>query len=699
MHADTNKANIFGDGRAENDKKMLDLAFYEWQDYKTLQESNDRFIVVGRRGTGKSALTYQLEREWRAKKEITIVIAPSEEEIIGLRIAANLFGSTVSRIRAGVKMAWKYAILMEIALRLSINYKTKDALPSYETTFSHLKLWKQSGDSIIERLRQRLKIDIRPLESSEERITEISRIFALTRISSELLELISTGEKIVSILIDRLDEGYEPDPVGIGIVDGIIYGMDDIRSNFNGKIRGIIFLRDNIFRAIEEADNDFSRNIEGQVLRLHWDPVELLHLITKRIRYALSIEQESDIKVWNRYVTDDLRGIEGFKKCLKLTLYRPRDLLTLLNQSHLTAKKQDRINLMLSDVESSAKQISVTRFDDLSKEYSSVFPGIRVFINAFAGGTRKLSFQSADEIIQRLLVAENLTPGEIQFERILGGSAEIVKALYGVGFFGVIEEGTDRFIFSHDGKRPNRNYAPTSTLLIHPCYWAALNLSKTDYEISLTDDIFDEYEISISSESKEIRERKLGQMISELNEIGIGSEGASLFEDWCKRTIEIAFPKNLTNIQLHPNKSHVQRRDVVATNQGITGVWKRIREDYTVRQVIFEVKNYEKLSIDEYRQVSSYLGREYGSLAFIICRDSIPELTKERDLEPFREFYSFKNHVIVKLTAKQMSSILSKLRSPQKNDDVDRILDKHLDNHIRLYAIGQDGQTSKRRKR
>jgi hypothetical protein len=53
---------------------------------------------------------------------------------------------------------------------------------------------------------------------------------------------------------------------------------------------------------------------------------------------------------------------------------------------------------------------------------------------------------------------------------------------------------------------------------------------------------------------------------------------------------------------LHPNKAGVQRRDVVATNVGESPFWRRIYQDYGTRQVIFEVKNYEALTADDFRQ-------------------------------------------------------------------------------------------------
>jgi hypothetical protein len=50
------RPTILGDLRAEADGQMLRRAFLETADYRTLIETSDRPIVVGRRGTGKSAL-------------------------------------------------------------------------------------------------------------------------------------------------------------------------------------------------------------------------------------------------------------------------------------------------------------------------------------------------------------------------------------------------------------------------------------------------------------------------------------------------------------------------------------------------------------------------------------------------------------------------------------------------------------------
>lgn len=693
------KTNIFGDVRAEHDHAMLDAYFFESQNYRTLFESSDRFIVVGRRGTGKSALTYRLSKDWAARKDLRLVLAPTEEQVIGLRPVAALFGDTVSKIRAGIKLSWRYALLMEIAALCQSNYKTAPEIQKYETLRAHLKTWTARGTCLFERLRATLRDRLHGIKDPEDRIADLPSLLQLNRITEEVSTLTGSLKQRLIILIDRLDEGYEPDITGVGIVDGIIYGTDEVRNVLNTQVRAIVFLRDNIFRAVQLEDKDFSRNLESQVLRLHWDQEELFYMVCKRIRAAFMLERESDVKVWNAITVNELHGREGFKKCLRLTLYRPRDVIALLNAAIEQARRHRRETLIEEDFNESSKHISATRFDDLGKEYETVFPGIRQLTASFANGPAQFSLQDGIRNIRSVLEDPDINAKVLQHLRILGSEEEIVKALYGVGFLGIQDRQSSSWIFSHDGKRPDKVTSTDDLLMIHPCYWNALNVQRDELDPGAAEQIFDEYEITIHSQSTEQRASSLGRLISELASIPLGIDGAAQFEEWSKRVIEIAFAKELTNVQLHPNQSAVQRRDIVATNQGIHGFWKRVREDYETRQVIFEVKNFEEIGIEEYRQLNGYLTREYGRIGFIICRDKQPGLVKGRELEAFREFY-FQNKLMLKITAASLTSVLSKLRNPSKIDAGDMALGHHLDTHIRLYSTGQtDAAGPKKRRR
>lgn len=685
------KSNVLGDVRAENDHAMLDSAFHEWQDYKSLLESDDRFVVVGRRGTGKSALTYRLMKEFEEKHYFVVVVDPNEEEFIGLRVVAEQFGNSVQRVRAAIKLGWRYALMMEIASQLSTHYKTAPQIQSSHLN-SYLKDWKRSGTTAISCLKSTLRANVKQDESPEERIAELAARLHIDEVSELLATVLNGISKKIVVLVDRLDEGYEPDPIGVGIVDGIVYGTDDLRSR-SPEIKTVLFLRDNIFRAIQQFDQDFSRNIEGSVLRLHWDPQELFYLVCKRMRTAFNENIESDIKLWNQYSDASLHGREGFKKCLQLTLYRPRDIVALLNNAFQAAKKQSRTTITEEDLLASSKYISNVRYDDLSKEYSSVFPGIAILTRAFAGKGSRITIDEARSTVDSVMQRQDLEPQVVQHLRLLGSPDEILKALYAVGFIGLLDP-SGNFVFCHDGSKQEKFFSEASWLLVHPCYWTALDIRSEPLTADAAQEIYDEYEITIASQSKEIRDKMVGRIVSELQEIDTGDEDAHVFEDWCKRAIELIFAGQLTNLQLRPNNNATSRRDIVATNEGLKGFWQRILKDYGTRQVVFEVKNYEKLTVNEYRQAFSYLGKEYGKCGFIVCRDKVKELTKGADLDAFREFYN-KDVVIIKLTANFLVAMLNKLRSPQKFDVANDMLTKHIDEHIRLYA---NGQTSSKKK-
>ena len=695
----TARPNAFGEVRAEFDHNALDRAFFEWQDYRTLFESTERFIVVGRRGTGKSALTYQLQKVWGGRKFPLLVIAPNEEQVFGLRPLASLFGQTVMRIRAGVKLAWRYAILMEITSMIANDYRDKGEIASRKDLNRHLQRWLAAGSNPISRLRHILKNYGETVSSEEERIADLASFLELNKITDDVVDATAHTDKTYILLVDRLDEGYEPDAVGTGLVDGILYGTDEVRAALGRKVRAVVFIRDNIFRAIEADDNDFSRNLESQVLRLHWDQQELFYMVCARIRTLFDIHKESDIKVWNAITSNELHGREGFKRCLQHTLYRPRDVIALMNIAFYQAQRQQKEVLIPDDFDSSAKQISDTRFADLGKEYESVFPGVKDLTKAFVGHSAKFTWSEASSIVAAVMSSEAVSQAAAQHFKILNTPEEAVKALYGIGFLGVFDRQLGSFVYSHDGRVAGRSFAAEDILMIHPCYWSALNLKKESLDQADAEGIHDEYDITISSQSSEQRKKLLGQLMAELTKIPLGRDGAHDFEDWCKRSVEIAFAQHLDNVELKANGSAVQRRDIVATNQATKGVWRRILSDYGSRQVVFEIKNFEQIGIDEFRQVHSYLGNEYGKFGVIICRDLEFGLRRGPELEAFKEFYH-KGFVIIKLNADQLVTILSKLRNPEKVDAGELSLDKLLDTYIRLYANGQiETNTKKAKKR
>jgi len=694
------KTNPLGDIRAEYDHAMLDRVFYETPDYRSLLEEQSRRVVVGRRGTGKSAMFYKLQKHWACEpRSLTVELTPVETDVIGLRPIVTLFGTKPSYLRAACKLAWQYALLQEILSELTQNYKVRSDT-ELRSTGELAQLWRRGGKNITQRLLHALETRVDKTAPVEKRVSDLAQSLELDALTDLTEKALRLSRSSLQVIADKLDEGYEPDEIGVAILSGLVYAFDALSSSIPGTAT-TLFLRDNIFRAIQSRDPDYSRNIEGDVLRLHWDEYHLFNMICNRIRLAFDLDQENSLRTWNKVTARDLQGMEGFRHCLRLTLYRPRDLVGLLNSAFNHARSHDRTTIVNEDVEVSAREISSSRLDDLKKEYGEVIPGVDRLVSVFASGRTELSLNDIEELTASLQSITGLNQAESQTLAIIGAPEDVVHALYSVGFLGIWKPEASSWVFSHDGKAPDFSVDQSSRILVHPCYWIGLNLSEEPLAVSEIQQIHDDYDIEVRSETPEIRRRKLGQLIDQLHALSEGVDDSGQFEQWCLQAVKIVFATGIVNADLHPNKNLTQRRDVVGRNTGNTETWKRILDDYGARQVIFEVKNYSTdLGPTEYRQMLSYLSGEHGKLGFIINRSTDANLETDRELQWVREIYhEHERRVVVKLPASLIANWISKLRNPQKHDAADKGLGSLLDTYERMYLrLGTPAPKKKRRK-
>lgn len=692
-------SNPLGVTTAENDKRMLTDAFIETADFRSLIESDDRTIVVGRRGTGKSALFYQLNKHWEKDKKILILkFSPEDTQIIGFRSILQPFAFSFNLARAATRLLWKYSLLMEIASYISSHYKLSSQISNEKNLKEHISRWISVKGDILRKCRI-IANDYLDSNKPEASIGDLQSNLDISEIEEKIIKTLEKSDRHVVILMDRLDEGYEPDSIGIGIIAGLAYASIEINQK-SDKIRPIVFLRDNIFRALSKEDPDYSRNIEGQVIRLHWEWAQLLMLATKRMKIAFNVDVEKDQRVWDRCTAGDLQGRDGFKRCLQFTLYRPRDLLSLLNESFFHAFKNERKHAINEDLEYAAKSISIARLEDLWKEYQKIFPSIQIFTNSFKNAEPEQTvYVATQKINASMRDVEEQENHAILADALILKSIGILQSLYSVGFIGVHDKNASSFSFCHDGRTPDKGFESSDKILIHPCYWLSLNLSKNALSPEDAEEINDEYDIKITSENPSIRNNKIGQIVTHLNQIPLGKEGDSEFEQWCLEALKIVFAAHLTDLKIHPNGASVQRRDVIGTNQGKSSFWKRVLTDYKSRHVVFDAKNFVDIGPNEYRQLQSYLTGSYGKIGFIINRDEseLPQTGKELDWA--KEMYYSHQALIIKIPAKYISKLLQKLRSPDKHDVVDDQMGKLLSLYETNYLSIKSTRNIQKRKK
>jgi hypothetical protein len=258
----TRKPNPLGELPAEQDHLMLESAFYESPDYKTLLEHQEYNIVVGRRGVGKSALFYRLSRTWGRTDHLHLVeLSPEQYQVVGLRALAKQFGEKFNLIHAGSRIAWRYALLMEATMKVWGYYKLT-GFNGEHILQSHVGKWQQNGPQFAERLRQTLRSVLNDNLDPESAIAELPAKLQVDEVQQALFAGLAKTKERVLLLIDRLDEGYEADPLGIGLLVGLVQASIDINTRFS-NVKSVLLLRDNIYRAISRNDPNFSRTVEA----------------------------------------------------------------------------------------------------------------------------------------------------------------------------------------------------------------------------------------------------------------------------------------------------------------------------------------------------------------------------------------------------------------------------------------------------
>jgi hypothetical protein len=118
--------NLLGSPRAESDR-LFDSAFIETPDFRALVETEDFHIVVGRRGTGKSALYRRVAEHFSRQSKVCLhAETPTEHAALALQADLAARGCSYRSGRALTRVLWRAYILATIAFCLSKRTKMRD---------------------------------------------------------------------------------------------------------------------------------------------------------------------------------------------------------------------------------------------------------------------------------------------------------------------------------------------------------------------------------------------------------------------------------------------------------------------------------------------------------------------------------------------------------------------------------------------
>lgn len=455
------KNDRIGSTAAEDDLDFLESCFIDDGSVNIIQDINDnRQIVVGRTGSGKSALLWHLKN---IRKNKVIELNPDE---LALTYTANsdilnFFSGININLDPFFKLLWRHIFVVEILKKHMDLYGNEqkvnlfDKLSAFfsgssksnkeaQKAIDYLKTWGEKfwleTEYRVKEITSKLEEDFKnelnaggkfgllstglSLESmeklSEQQKTEVvnraqkvvskAQIKDLSQVLKLLDSVLADRQKQYYVIIDRLDENWMEDRLRYKLIMSLIVTARDFSRVKNAKI--IIAMRrdllDRVFRLTRDSGFQ-EEKYKSLYLPLTWDNRNLLKLLDLRINNLVRM----------RYTKQPVKYYELLPKKLKKKSIveflferaaQPREVIAFFNIIINTAQNCSRITV--DHIRKAEGEYSRTRLRALGDEWNADYPHLLEYVDILrkrpaSFKLEKVSPSDIEELCLNLAVQEN----------------------------------------------------------------------------------------------------------------------------------------------------------------------------------------------------------------------------------------------------------------------------------------------------
>lgn len=204
---------------------------------------------------------------------------------------------------------------------------------------------------------------------------------------------LQTGGRVF-IAFDRIDEAWDASSFESSqrIIAGLIGASEYITSYFNGRVRPLVFLREDIFETVDINDRNKLRTDCGQLLA--WSKDGLARMILDRVNFFAKRASVSPIeKVEDLFDRDQMRQQRApFDYIMLRTMLRPRDFIRLFQlvksdmkerrDSPYDAEQVSSESLECQSIYNAEPAYSEWLVEELKDEWRAQYPRIKDLFSA-----------------------------------------------------------------------------------------------------------------------------------------------------------------------------------------------------------------------------------------------------------------------------------------------------------------------------
>lgn len=373
MNSEILLKNVFvgyNDGKKEAlYRSDFERFFYNYEDIYSELNSKEKFIVLGRKGSGKTILAEYFRKksvdepchfcDIRSYKDFKF------HELVQLKsndISPNEYISI-----------WEWVILLDFA-RMTLqdngirDNKLKDKLDKffkdnhYSISIDSQKIIEITKSNKI----QGEAFHIGGELAESKKYSASSYLNYLEDLKETVLGLLKNSSSSYTIFYDELDDRFRDESTYKNSIISLLKAADTINLKlleFGSTSKVCILLRTDIFSILN--DPDLNKLKSDNSIHIDWgNKVDLnsplIHLILFKIRNSVpDLKDISDTELYPMFFPHDIKGIHPSRFLLERTFFRPRDVITYLG--------------LIIDKYPDTKYFGWKSFLDLKKSYSAYF--------------------------------------------------------------------------------------------------------------------------------------------------------------------------------------------------------------------------------------------------------------------------------------------------------------------------------------
>ena len=420
---------------AEEDKDLMTYFF----NVSYIQEilDNKKWIVLGRKGTGKTAIyEYFIRNESLTNKYILI---PLNFKDYPWPIH-QLYKQNMESELNPYSNSWDYIITLNVLVSYIKNIDNKELDTNLKNVKEIIKkLYGSPFPSLIDIIKGKIlrldkisfpnvnagSININLGEVSFEKISESKELidklktnaFNLLVYFKDILSKIRSDKKII-ILFDQLDENWLEGQ--LSEYSKVLISLINICKSVNisnKNIQCILFLRSDIFDTLKFNDKNKIR--ESSSIDIKWNLESLNDMFFERIirNKPTDIRIDESLKSNSIFIKKEVRHrAKIFKYIINRTFYRPRDIIVFFNKIRKAHKKTDNSFYSSENLYSAANEFSSSLYNELMDEWTNQKPEIKNYLKIlqnignqiFTYGDFNTSYKNEFKIIDKANVEEAL---------------------------------------------------------------------------------------------------------------------------------------------------------------------------------------------------------------------------------------------------------------------------------------------------